>query len=396
MARHGAADATDRGGPRHTAPAGDPRGPRPAKLRRGRAALSTAGLLLALPLALGACGGDTEVRDFLLVPHRPNLLAVIDAAARSIEAIHEIPGPGPPSTVAVSPDGRTAYILTNGNRSLVGLDIGSGDLVFRSDFDSDLLRVTAPAPLAVSPDGTELFVYQFPVERHPDRYRVQPTRIAVYSAAAGIGAEPLRHFPAPRRTSILAPAPDGSRLYTISWDIAVLDPADGRELAQIPFYHWERDGLSPPDHFDLWPAFEQSDVWAVPYVTLRGEQPLFGIASLDLASGDFRTMDVGPAGTVVFSVVVNPVRRNEAYGVYNHLIKFDREGGAELQRIDLPHTYYNVNVSTDGSELYVGGTMSDIAIYDTENLRSLGHIELPSGNDQGISTLRVVRRATAP
>lgn len=41
-----------------------------------------------------------------------------------------------------------------------------------------------------------------------------------------------------------------------------------------------------------------------------------------------------------------------------------------VKRIDLDRTFYTVQVSSDGEELYVGGTVNEIAIYDSETLES--------------------------
>jgi hypothetical protein len=90
--------------------------------------------------------------------------------------------------------------------------------------------------------------------------------------------------------------------------------------------------------------------------------------------------------------VVNPARPHEVYGVYTTLSKIDRERGEVLERIDLDHTYYSVNVASDGSELYIGGTMSDIAVYDTETFEQLGRIEMPGGADQALASLRLIQR----
>jgi len=63
-----------------------------------------------------------------------------------------------------------------------------------------------------------------------------------------------------------------------------------------------------------------------------------------------------------------------------------------LDRIDPDHTYYVVNVASDGSELYVGGTMDDIAVYDTETFEKLCRIEMPGGADQALASLRLIQR----
>jgi hypothetical protein len=117
-----------------------------------------------------------------------------------------------------------------------------------------------------------------------------------------------------------------------------------------------------------------------------------GLLSLDLETGEFETKDFEDTSVIIFSTVVNPQRLNEVYGVYTTLSKIDRERGEVLDRIDLDHTYYAVNVASDGSELYVGGTMDDIAVYDTETFEQLGRIEMPGGADQALASLRLIQR----
>ena len=78
-----------------------------------------------------------------------------------------------------------------------------------------------------------------------------------------------------------------------------------------------------------------------------------------------------------FSTVVSPVNRNIVYGVYSNLAKLDIKAGKSLGRADLDHSYYAINISSDGKELYIGGTMSDIAVYDAATLKKIGSIAMP-------------------
>jgi hypothetical protein len=117
-----------------------------------------------------------------------------------------------------------------------------------------------------------------------------------------------------------------------------------------------------------------------------------GLLSLDLKTGEFETKDFEDTSVIIFSTVVNPQRLNEVYGVYTTLSKIDREAGEVLDRIDLDHTYYAVNVASDGSEVYVGGTMSDIAVYDAKTFEQLGKIAMPDGADQALASLRLIQR----
>lgn len=356
------------------------------------AKFSTAVLLLVATVFAASCDRDRGDRDYLLVPHRPNLLAVVDAQARKVVRIHELAG-SPPQTLVPSADGGVAYVLVDRNRRVTGVDIESGEEVFRADFSEGAHRISGTGAMAIRPGSDELFVFQHPVEIQSDRYIVGDTRVAVYDVNGGLEAKVQRSFPAERRTMLLAFSPDGAKLYVFSWDIVAYDPDSGEELERIPLQSWKREGWGRPDYFDTWPAFEQTDVWVAPYVAMQGEVPMLGVFSFDLASGALRVSDVEEAGTLIFSMTLNPTRRNEAFGVYTTLSKIDVETGALLRRVTLDHTYYNVLVSNDGNEVYVGGTMDDIGVYDAADLAKLDEIVLPSGNDQGLGTLRIVRRA---
>lgn len=342
-------------------------------------------------LSLLGCGQDGGERDYLLAPHRPNLLAVVDAKAREVVRVHELSGV-PPFTLVPSENAEVAYVVVDHNRRVTGVDIATGAEVFRADLSTGAERVSAPGAMAIRPGTGELFVFEHPVEIHPDRYVVRDTRVSVFDTNGGLEAKPVRSFPAERRTMLLAFSPDGSRLYAFSWDIIAYDPDTGAELERIPVGNWEREGWGAPDWFDTWPSFEISNIWVAPFVALKGEVPTLGVLRFDLAEGVLQSVEVEEAGTLIFSMAVNPARTEEAFGAYTTLSKINVETGALEKRVDLDHTYYDVLVSSDGSEVYVGGTMDDIGVYSSDDLRKIDRIFLPSGNDQGLGTLRIVRR----
>jgi quinohemoprotein amine dehydrogenase beta subunit len=339
-------------------------------------------------------------KDYLLTGSKPDKLVLVDPAARKVEKTCQVPDPGTGLlTIVPSPDGSTAYTIVNHWESVAGIDLDTCEQVFRADFSSGDERVKATFAMDISPDGSELFVFQSPVRLLPGEYQVQPTRIAVYDTAGGVGAEPIRTFEAPRRTAILAMAEDGSKLYAVSWDIYALDPQTGEIIETLPVRTWDRPNYSEPDVLGVWPQWDATGIYTNPYFAVRTDLDpddaaayKTGLLSLDLGSGEFSTIDFEDTAVIIFSTVVNPVRPDEVYGVYTTLSKIDREEGAVLERIDLDHTYYAVNVASDGSELYVGGTMDDIAVYDTETFEQLGKIEMPGGGDQVLASLRLIQR----
>ena len=86
-----------------------------------------------------------------------------------------------------------------------------------------------------------------------------------------------------------------------------------------------------------------------------------------------------------------PGDRNQFYAVLTQLKKYDVSQQKELMSVDLDHSYYCLNFSTDGSKVYLAGTFNDIAIHDADTLQKLGNIELPGG-DMSLSTAQVFAR----
>ena len=339
--------------------------------------------------------------DFLVTACRPNLLVVADAKARAVVKTFEIPNTSmgnSPTAVVVSRDGKTAYVIHNKWESVSGLDLETGKEVFRADLSTQDVRAKAPFAIDLSPDGKELAVYVNPTRILPGEYQVEDPYIAIFDTSSGVGAKPIRKLAAPRRVSTLAYSPDQKRLYVFSWDMLVLDPVTGATIGTHPWRSWKREHFGEPDTLAIWPQWDATNVFATPYYVTRTDRKpgsagatRAGIWALDLASDKVTFKDFEDASVVLFSTVINPVRRNEAYTVYTQLTKTDMITG-KMQRVDLNHTYYDVNVSSDGKELYIGGTQSEIAVYDSATLKRLGAIHMPKNADQVLSSLRLVSK----
>ena len=354
--------------------------------------------LLAMGLALTS--QFAAAKDYLVTAARPNLVVVADPAERKVIKTFHIPNTSmgnSPGALAVSKDGKVAYVIHNRWESVSGIDLESGQEVFRADLSSPGTRAKAPYAIDVSPDGKELAVFVNPTQLLPGEYHVMDPYVAIYDTSSGVKAQPTRKLKVPRRVSSLIYSPDASRLYAFSWDMLILDPKTGKEVGKHPWRSWKRPGFGEPDTLAIWPQFEQSSEFATPYyINQTGPDgktvQKAGIWSLDLVKDKVRFHEFEDASVVLFSTVIYPVRRNEAYTVYTQLTKTDVDTGELIKRVDLDHTYYNVNVSTDGKELYIGGTVDDIAIYDSETLEQKGKIMIPGGGDQVLTSLRVVQR----
>lgn len=353
-------------------------------------------LFLAL-IGLYACAASAT--DYLLVASRPNQLHLIDAAARRVVKTIDIPGDGLPSTLSIARDGKIAYVLTNRGESVSGIELESGKEVFRTDFSHGSLRVKDMFGMTVSDDGQYLYAHLLPVRITKDEYAVLDTQFAVYRTADGIGAKPIRMIPAPRRVSMLLPGTDNSNFVAMGADFYVIDAQSGAIRKTLPLRNWQRPGVGDPDILAFWPQFEQSRVMSTPYgVPMTGVDPnspeamKMGILTFDLDSQTIGTYEFENATRALFSSVVSPTNHNHVFAVMNQLVKIDLAEHRVIKAGPVKQSFYAINISSDGREVYLGGALDTITVHDTTTLEQIGEIQIPGGTDQGTSSLRIIRR----
>lgn len=359
-------------------------------------------VLLAAGAVLVAVAQMAQAKTYLVTAMRPGIVVLVDAETRKVEKTIPLPKTSPgngPAAVVVTKDGKIAYVLHNRWESISGIDLDSGREVFRADLSWRHVRGKSTMGMDLSPDGKELAVFVTSVKLLREEYQVQDTHIAFFDTSAGLAAQPQRTIAAPRRTTLLAYSPDGKRLYAMSWDIMVLDPRDGTVLGKHPLRSWGRANMGEPDALTMWPHWEQSGVFAFPYYVARTDRkptdPDFmkaGIFQLDLATDKSNYKEFEDASVVLFSSVVNPVRHDEVFTVFQQLSKTDQKTGKLLKRVDLDQSFYNINISPDGRELYIGGAGGTIQVYDSKTLKRLAVIPMPGGGDLSVSSMRVISR----
>lgn len=337
--------------------------------------------------------------DYLLVASRPNQLHVIDAAARRVVKTIDIPGDGLPSTLSIARDGKVAYVLTNRGESVSGIDLESGKEVFRADFSHGNLRVKDMFGMTVSDDGQYLYAHLLPVRLKQTEYEVLDTQFAVYRTADGINAKPLRTIPAPRRISMLMPGTGNDNIVAMGWDYYVVDTQNGAIRKTLPVRNWQRPGVGEPDVLAFWPQFEQARMMSTPYgVPMTGVDPKSpeamktGILTFDLDSQTVGTYEFENATRALFSSVISPIDRTHAFAVMNQLSHIDLAAKRVIRTAPVKQTFYAINISSDGRELYLGGALDLIAVHDATTLEQIGEIRIPGGADQGTSSLRIIKR----
>jgi quinohemoprotein amine dehydrogenase beta subunit len=355
---------------------------------------------LLLGAALVSLAAPALARDLLVTIARPGNLYVFDAASRTLEKDCPLDGIFPaPGVIQMSPDGKVAYALVNRWEDIIGVNIETCETVFFARQSEEKIKRRSMASLAVSRDGTQVYTVRNPVRLHPDHLEVLPAEFAVYDAAAGLNAEPAALFPAPRRSTVMA-AGAGGEVYVGAHDVMAIDPATGETEVVIPNYSWDRPTYGGPDVLAFWPVGGQNDEFMLLYSApvfadeTKADMTDFvwGYQSVDLETGETEIRDFASFEVIMFSGVRNPQAPNELYGVYTQLSKHDVEKKALIARVDLPHTYYCINISSDGKEIYVGGTNDDIGVYDAATLERIGEMRIPSGGDMGVATLQIVPR----
>ncbi len=336
-------------------------------------------------------------KEYMVVGARPDKLFVIDIKARKVEKSFTIPDSTAPQNIAISPDGKVAYVVTNSLRSIVGIELEEGKVVFRADLDYKDDERTWNYGIDLSPDGREIYSYDIPTKIHLDRYESLEPRLSVFRTDAGLEAKVVREFPMPRRIHLLMTAKSGA-LYAMGWDFYRIDVKTGKVEVAYPLRNWTKENLSQPDALAFWPSWDNNGIFSTPIYYARTDMAednmaryRTGLLSLDLATEEFDMIDFQGEPEVLFSSVYHPDRK-KAFAAYNTLIKIDLENPRTEKRIDLDHTYYQTDISADGTEVYVGGTTCDIAIYSAKDLSRLGEVILPGCPDMGATVMRMIHK----
>lgn len=354
---------------------------------RSMAAFVAMALTGVAPLAIG--------RELLLTGAKPDRLIVIDTATRSIQSIFHIPDAnGSLFTIVAAPNGRIAYVLVDRMERIVGIDLKSGKIVFRADLSRPDERVKDFFALTVTPDGKELIAYELPVLLKPNEYQVAEPRFAVFRTNAGLQAQAVRTYPAPRRLHMLLMRPNGKSFYALGFDLYEYDIRTGKLLGKRGIQHWTLPAHSQPDLLAFWPSTEPTGVFVSPvYSDVKtGDKTVArtGLMSLDLRSGALEFQDFEDSSALIFSTVLSP-DRERVFGVYSTLSEIDITHHTLARRKPLDHTYYSVNISADGHQLYIGGAMCDVGFYDTATLEKTANLKLPDCTDQSLASLRVIQ-----
>jgi len=369
-------------------------------IRRTTRALCTA---LAVCLSAGVAAAETVkplgTHEYLLTVSRPNQLHIIDTRTNKIARSCDLPKHATPGLMALSPDNTIAYVLVNGWEDVLGIDLRDCTRVFAAHQSQGDVRVKSFASVAVSTDGKTLYTVQNRVRMHRSHFEALEPLLAVFNTADGLDAKPVRTFPVDRRITTIAATAQG-KVILGGADIKQIDPANGTMETLVELQSWKLERWMTPDAFAMFNGGEQSNEYVMPYVTAKFKDDTnnmetaewwWGMTRINLATGKLEQEQFTPFEFIMFNVVSDPRDHNIVYGVFNNLSKHDVAQKKMLKATDVDHTYYNINISGDGKRVYIGGTASDIAVYDTDTLKKITNIRMPGG--MSASDLRIVKLA---
>ncbi|RMG95290.1 MAG: hypothetical protein D6708_03425 [Candidatus Dadabacteria bacterium] len=323
--------------------------------------LSLIGVVAAL--AVGLIPLEAAAKDFFYYLGS-EVIQVIDGDTDEIVA--DIPLDGWVRESALSPDKRYLYVTAKRY------------LIHKVDLKANKVVQT----LNVSGDGWDRFIYGFDVA--PDgktayasiRARttkggevvVTPPQLSQIDLATG---KVLRTLELPWDAATLTTVRDGRMVYVIGKDLYKID-VSGNEMKLAETYPMYEKQMNFLPFWNY--AWENGGVFMANYYTPE----LMGLLAIDKKTGEIRDTPLKGIPVFAYSVIYSPDKK-KAYGVMDELNVIDLETNT-YESITVNHegTCYGINVSSDGSKVYVGAGGSTLTVYDAKTLRPLKVLQMAS------------------
>ncbi len=338
-------------------------------------------------------------RDYAVAVSRPNNLIVVDLKEEKVVRNCQLNGEAAPIGIVLSPDNSVGYVITDYAGSINGYDLESCKQVFHAAVSTPQTQGKSLSALAVSMDNKQVYVVANQTAIKQDRYEVKDPLFMVFNTADGLDAKAVKTYKAPRQVTVMSTADDGS-IFVAGSQIYKVDPKVGDFKVVKKIIGWNKKGYSNPDSAATYPIGQTTRELTVMYTAYKFKDKtenydtaelFWGLTRIDLKTGKITQDEFNPYETLMFTSMTNPKDSNMLYGVLTDLSKFDLKKKKLIKRVDVDHTYYSVGMASDGKKLYLGSTLNDIAVYDTQTLDKLGNIKLPAG-DMGTASFHVFYR----
>ena len=293
-------------------------------------------MLLASALAVLVALGSTPTRNLVLVAsNAENSVALVDAG--TLREVARLPVGVGPHEVAVSPDGRTAYVANCGRRGEGPPEttVSVLDLVERTVRTRFDLAPHKPHDLRVSRDGALLFVAS------------APTR-ALLEVDTKTGAIRKVWETGQEGGWMVTSTPDDRKIYAANYEggsVSVVDRAGG-SVRTIPFTAAMGMDVSP-DGRELWVANANENT----------------IAVVDVATDRIlATFPSGDKGAVRLKFTPDGSRVVVPHDEGKSLVVFDARKRSVAGRVALPVAPKVIALSGDGRTAYISSPPADSAL----------------------------------
>jgi DNA-binding beta-propeller fold protein YncE len=312
------------------------------------------GALVGAAMMIGA--GNAPAKDMFYYIGQ-GMIQVVDGDSDAI--VGDIPVDGWLRETDFSADNRFLYAVSK--RHLIHkIDLGEQKVVGTIDISSaGWDRFIYGFDLA--PDGRTAFVNLLSRTTRRGEAVVEMPMLAQIDLEDG---HILRSTEVPWGSAMLVSVNNATQIYVIGKDIVKID-VSGDEMRQVGTYPmFEKNWNILP----LWDnTKENGGVFMINYYT----PDFMGLLSIDTATGQITDTPLEGAPVFAYSIMRSPDKK-KVYAVMDELTVIDLESRSYEAVIPLQGgTHYAINVSSDGTKVYVSGAGASTTIFDTASLKPL-------------------------
>jgi DNA-binding beta-propeller fold protein YncE len=218
----------------------------------------------------------------------------------------------------------------------------------------------------LAPDGKSAFVNLLSRTTRKGEAVVAPPMLAQIDLEDG---HIMRSIEVPWGSASLVSVKNSTNIYVIGKDIVKVDVsgAEMKVTGTYPLFEKKWNILPLWDY-----TMENGGVFMVNYYTPE----LMGLVSIDTHSGEIIDTPLEGAPVFAYTVMLSPDKK-KVYAVMDELTVIDLETRSYEHVIPIPGgTHYAINVSSDGSKIYVSGGGATTTIFDAKNLKLIKVLQM--------------------
>jgi DNA-binding beta-propeller fold protein YncE len=324
-------------------------------------ARNMASLLVITALLVGVTTQTAQAKDtFYYLGY--GLIQVVDGDTDAIVA--DIPVDGWIRESDFTADRKFLYVVTK--RHLIHkIDLAEKQVVSTIDaFGDGWDRFIYGFDLA--PDGKSAFVNLLSRTTRKGEAVVAPPMLAQINLEDG---QIMRSIEVPWGSASLVSVKNSTNIYVIGKDIVKVDVSGGEMKVTGTYPMFEKKWNILP----LWDnTMENGGVFMVNYYTPEW----MGLVSIDTSSGEITDTPLDGPPVFAYSVMLSPDKQ-KVYAVMDELTVIDLETRSYEHVIPIPGgTHYAINVSSDGSKIYVSGGGATTTIFDAKSLKPIKVLQM--------------------